>query len=85
MTPHVVSEADRAELTRLEEAMWRAETRPNVARWWSRIRARPSFESADVWVAMKPGVLAPYFLKLAAPVLVALVVVVALIVYLAVR
>lgn len=39
--------------------------RPAVASWWQRVRERPSFERADVWVRMKPLVMAPYLFRLA--------------------
>ena len=52
---------------------------PNVARWWSALRARPSFERADIWTQLKPWVLAPFVARLIAPYLaVALFAVVAL-------
>jgi glutathione S-transferase len=39
--------------------------RPSIAAFWQRVRERPSFSRADVWVRMKPLVMVPYFFRLA--------------------
>lgn len=30
-------------------------SRPHVHAWWERVRARPSFQQADVWTSLRPG------------------------------
>ncbi|MFP8873480.1 MAG: glutathione S-transferase family protein, partial [Myxococcota bacterium] len=44
-------------LSRVCMAMRKREirARPSVARYWKRVRARPSFESADIWTRLRPG------------------------------
>jgi glutathione S-transferase len=51
--------------------LWSPGARPAVARWWARVKARPSFAGADVWDRFKPWALAPLLLRPAVPYLVA--------------
>lgn len=56
------------------------ERRPHTSAWWARMRARPSFARADVWVRLKPLSLARFVLPLVAPKLAVAVMVIAAIV-----
>lgn len=54
-----------ARLSMLGQASAFAEARrPSVARFWKQVKARPSFKEADIWVRMRPFVMAPYLLRL---------------------
>lgn len=54
-----------ARLSMIGEAdSFSASHRPHLASWWQRIRARPSFERADIWLRMRPFSMAPYVFRL---------------------